>query len=202
MGWNSLGEIWTTSWTFLAVKVFFYFASSDVSFILHSLEEREGKGGDICCDPDVREFVCQGVSVLAMGSSGGFSSYDLAQLWRWIGNDLSSAWSEHLVFGQSRLRRSLGLIPFLSLQLVCSREHKGIRRRLWYHRSIACTFMGCRLLVCLRSGVTVLASVSSFALQALVCNLGSPYRRSSWEFSLSSLIRLWWIAYLGVITGT
>jgi len=47
--------------------------------------------------------------------------------------------------------------PFLSSQRACSREHKGIRRRLWYQGPVACALMGCRLLVRLRFGVTVLA---------------------------------------------
>ena len=53
--------------------------------------------------PFVKEFqflrwARQDVSVLAMGSSRGFSSCDQAQTW----NDLSSAWSACLAFGRSR----------------------------------------------------------------------------------------------------
>ena len=40
------------------------------------MEEEEGKGGDICCALDVREFIFQGISVIAMGLSRGFSSCD------------------------------------------------------------------------------------------------------------------------------
>ena len=144
-------------------------------------------GGDICCTPDLWESVCQGVSVLVMGPSRGFSSCDEARLWGWTGNDLFFVWSARLAFGRSRLGRNLGLTPFFFLQRACS---KGIRRRICYQGPIACAFMRCRLLVRLRFGVTVLASVSSFALQVSFCNLvavlfagglpeSSQYRRSS-----------------------
>ena len=33
------------------------------------MEEGEGKDGDVCCTPNVRDFIYQGVLVLAMGSS-------------------------------------------------------------------------------------------------------------------------------------
>ena len=127
--------------------------------------------GDAYCTPNIRESVCQGVLVLAKGSSRSFSSCDKAQLWGWIGNDLFSTWSARLAFSRSRLGRSLDLTLFLSLQRACSRKHKGIRHQLQYQGSIACAFMGCHLLVHLLSGVTVLGQISSFALQALVCNL-------------------------------
>jgi len=106
-----------------------------------------------------------------MGSSRGFNSCDEAQLQRWTGNDLVSACSARLVFGRSRLGRSLDLTPFFPLERACTGEHKGIRCRLWCQGPIMCALMGCRLLVRLRSGVTVLALVFSFALQASVCNL-------------------------------
>ena len=40
-----------------------------------------------------------------MGSSNGLNSCDEAQLWGWIRNDLSSAWSALLASGQSRLSK-------------------------------------------------------------------------------------------------
>jgi len=88
-----------------------------------------------------------------------------------IGNDLFSAWSVRLAFGWSKLERSLGLIPFLSLQRAYNREHKSIRYWLWYQGPIVYALMGCHLFVLLYSGVTILESVSSFVLQAFICDL-------------------------------
>ena len=36
------------------------------------MEEGEGEDDNDCCAPDVQESVCQGVSVLVMGSSSSF----------------------------------------------------------------------------------------------------------------------------------
>ena len=47
------------------------------------MEEGEGKDGDGCCTLDVQESICQGVSVLMIGSSSGLGSCDEAQLWGW-----------------------------------------------------------------------------------------------------------------------
>jgi len=66
-------------------------AGGDVSFVLCLVEEGEGEDGDGCCTLDVQEFVCQGVSVLVMGSSINFSSCDEAQLSGWTGYVLASA---------------------------------------------------------------------------------------------------------------
>jgi len=55
----------------------YYSAGGDVSFVLCLVEEGEGKDGDGCCTLDV-QFVCQGVSVLVIGSSINFSSCDEA----------------------------------------------------------------------------------------------------------------------------
>jgi len=41
-------------------------ASSDVSFILHSMEEEDGMGSDTYCTPNAQESICQGVLVLVM----------------------------------------------------------------------------------------------------------------------------------------
>ena len=70
-----------------------------------------GEDGDGCCTLDVQEFICQGVFVLVIGSSSIFGSYDKAQLWGWIRNDLSSAWSVCLAFGWNRLGSGWGLTP-------------------------------------------------------------------------------------------
>jgi len=37
----------------LLFKALFYFASSDVSFILHSVEKGDGMGGDAYCTPNI-----------------------------------------------------------------------------------------------------------------------------------------------------
>ena len=63
------------------------------------MEKGEGEDGDGCCAPDVQEFVCQGVSVLVMGSSSNFGSRGDARLPGKTGNVLASAWSEHLDYG-------------------------------------------------------------------------------------------------------
>ena len=76
------------------------------------MEEGGGEDGDECCTFDVPEFVCQGVSVLVMGSSSSFSSYDEAPLLGWTGNVLTYAWSASLDSVQNRLGRSWGLTPF------------------------------------------------------------------------------------------
>jgi len=60
---------------------------------------------------------------------------------------------------------------FLSSQRACSKKHKDIRRQLWYQGSIICALMGCRLLVCLYSEVTILVQVSSVVLQASFYNM-------------------------------
>ena len=54
--------------------------SGDVSFVIRSVEEGEGGGGDVCYTPDVQEFICQRVSALMIGLSRGFSTCDEAQL--------------------------------------------------------------------------------------------------------------------------
>ena len=77
-------------------------AGSDVSFLLRSVEEREEEDGIGSCAPDVRESVCQGVSVLVMGSSSSFDSRDEARLSGRTTNVLTSAWSGHLDSGQNR----------------------------------------------------------------------------------------------------
>ena len=63
-----------------------------------------------------RSLFVKGVLVLMIGSSSSLSSYDEAQLWGWTGNDISFAWSALLASNRSRMDRSLGLTPFLSLQ--------------------------------------------------------------------------------------
>ena len=62
--------------------------SGEVSFVLHSVEERESS--DVCCTPDVQESILQGDSAFAMGSSRGFNSRDEAQLSGSIGKVLTS----------------------------------------------------------------------------------------------------------------
>jgi len=42
----------------------------DVFFLLHPVEEREGKDKDDYYAPDVLGFVCRGTSVFAMGCQG------------------------------------------------------------------------------------------------------------------------------------
>jgi len=51
----------------LLFKSLLCFAGSDVSFVLHSVEEGDGMGSDAYCTPNARKSVCQGVSVLMMG---------------------------------------------------------------------------------------------------------------------------------------
>ena len=53
--------------------------------------------------PDIQESIRQGVSILAIGSSGSLSSCDEAQLQGQTENELSSTWSVCLAFGWSRL---------------------------------------------------------------------------------------------------
>ena len=55
--------------------------SSDF-FFLHSVEEGEGEGEnrESCCTLGVQEFVCHGVSVLAMGLSCDICSCDEVRL--------------------------------------------------------------------------------------------------------------------------
>jgi len=48
-------------------------------------------------------------------------------------------------------------------------------------------------------GIGILLRLAGFGLQF---DHGSPYWWSSWEFSVLSLIRSWWIVCLGVITRT
>ena len=91
---------------FFTAEVLHCFVGGDVSFVLRSMEEGEGEDGDGCCTLDVQEYVCQGVSVLMLGSSRSSSSGDETQLWGWIGNDLFSAWSARLASGWSKLGRS------------------------------------------------------------------------------------------------
>jgi len=55
----------------LMFKALLCYASSDISFIFHSVEEGDGMGCDAHCTPNVRKSVYQGVLVLLMGSSGG-----------------------------------------------------------------------------------------------------------------------------------
>jgi len=81
-----------------------YSAGGDVSF--HSVEEGEEEDGDSYSTLDVQESVCQGVSVLVMGSSNRFGSCDEAQMSGWTRNNLSSTWSARLASGQSRMGRS------------------------------------------------------------------------------------------------
>jgi len=54
------------------------FVGGDVSFVLRSAEKGERGDGDGCCTLDVQESICQGVSVLMMGSSSSFDSCDEA----------------------------------------------------------------------------------------------------------------------------
>jgi len=63
------------------------------------VEKGEGEDGDGCCAPDVQEFVCQGVSVLVMGSSSNFGSHDEARLSGRTENVLTSTWFAYLNSG-------------------------------------------------------------------------------------------------------
>ena len=91
----------------------------DVSFVLRSLEEEEGEDSDGCCVLNVQKSVCQGVSVLVMGSSSGLDSCDDAHLSGWTWNVLSSAWSARLTSGRNRLGKNWGLTPcsFLAVNI-------------------------------------------------------------------------------------
>ena len=66
------------------------------------MEEEKGKDGDGCGTPDVQESICEGVSVLMMGSSSSFGSRDEVMLSGMMGNVLASAWSKHMDSGQNR----------------------------------------------------------------------------------------------------
>ena len=50
----------------LLFKVFFCFARSDVSFVLHSMKKGDGMGGDAYCTPNIWESVsyssCDGLT--------------------------------------------------------------------------------------------------------------------------------------------
>ena len=79
------------------------------------MEEREGEDGDYCCTLDVLESICQGVSVLAMGSSSRFHFCDKTQLSGWTGNALASTSSMRLASGRNRLGRVEARPPVLFL---------------------------------------------------------------------------------------
>ena len=64
-----------------------------------------GEDVDGCYAHDVLEFVCQEISVFAMGSSRSFGFHDEARLSGRTENILTSTWSAYLSFDHIRLDR-------------------------------------------------------------------------------------------------
>ena len=93
-------------------------AGSDVSFLLRSVEEREGEDGDGYRDPDVQEFVCQGALVFVMGSSRSFNFRNETPLSGRTGNVLVSAWFAHLASDWIRSGRGWGSTPLSFLAAI------------------------------------------------------------------------------------
>jgi len=73
--------------------------------------EREREDGNGCCAPNAQESVCQGVSVLMMGSSSSFDSHGQARLSGKIENILPSIWSARLDSCQNRPGGGWDLTP-------------------------------------------------------------------------------------------
>ena len=63
----------------------------DDVFSLHLMKKEANR--ERGCTPGFQEFICHGVSVLAMGSSCSISSCNEAQLSEKMTNELASGWS-------------------------------------------------------------------------------------------------------------
>jgi len=131
---------------FYCFKGLFYSANNDIFFVLHSMEEGDAMGGVAYCAPNIWESIRRGVSVLATGPNckdGQGMSYLKLGLYVWplVGAD----WVKFVLapFFFPHIKRVVGSIRVFDYDF-------GIRGRS------SVPSWGCRLLVRLRSGVTVL----------------------------------------------
>jgi len=110
-------------------------------------------GGDAYYTPHIWESVCQGVLVFAMSSPSILSSCDEDQPWGWTWNDLSLLG----LYVWPLVGSDWGELGFGPLFFSCN-NHVAWSIRVFNDVSgIRGRWLVCRLLVRLRSGVTVLA---------------------------------------------